>query len=261
MRISAHKESHYIVQVRVVLALILRETRVTFGTAQLGYLWAVVNPAAIVMVLVAIFSTLNTHPPLGTSFVLFFATGILPFDLNRKLSSALMNVFKANQGLMAYPLVKELDVVAARFLLILSTYLLIIFVFFGMLILLDIIAMPREPEQILLAIATTSAIGLGGGLINAVIFGIWPTWQQIDGILTRPLFFLSGIFFLPSFFSPQAQDFLSWNPLIHITEWIREGYYGFYQSPILDKGYVVTWAGVLMLVGFSAERLYRKKIN
>ncbi len=42
-------------QARVIGALVLRETRSAFGDTQLGYLWAIVNPALSTLVLVAIF--------------------------------------------------------------------------------------------------------------------------------------------------------------------------------------------------------------
>lgn len=254
-------ENVFLTQVRVILSLILRDTRVAFGPTKLGYIWAIANPMLSTIILVLVFSAISSRPAIGTSFILFFATGVFPFEMNRKITSSLMHVFKSNKGLMVYPLIKEIDVVIARFSLIFVTYAIIFIIFFSGLILLGLAEAPRAPEQILLALLVTTLIGLGGGLVNAVIFGLWPTWQQIEGIFSRPLFFLSGIFFVPSLFSPEVRYFLSWNPLLHITEWVREGYYGYYQSLVLDKSYVISWAGLLVLIGFGAERLYRKKIS
>ena len=249
------------VQIRVICALILRETRVTFGTAQLGYLWAIANPVFGTAILVFIFSLISRLPPIGTSFVLFFATGILPYELYRKLAASLMNVFSANQGLLAYPLVKELDVVYARSLLIIATYLLVMIIFFSTLVIFGITNWPADLTKILSAISALALMGLGVGVCNAVLKGLWKAWVQIEAIISRPMFFISGIFFIPTLFPPHIRDLLAWNPVLHCIEWFREGYYGSYESVILDKGYIFTWIICVLLAGFGGERLYRKKMT
>lgn len=245
-------------QARVIGALILRETRVTFGKAQMGYLWAVFEPVLGTAALTVIFSIVTRHPPLGTSFALFFATGVLTFQIYQRLSTSLMAVFEANRGLMAYPLVKELDVVFARFLLIVATYLFVFVVFFGGLIMFDLADYPARLDQVLLALLATALIGLGAGLINAVIMLLWPTWKHLHGIISRPLFFISGVFFIPSAFPPDIRYILSWNPLLHCIDWFRSGYYHSYDSPTLDIGYLLMYTLVLLLIAFGSERVYRK---
>ena len=157
------------VQIRVVCALILRETRVAFGTAQLGYLWAIANPVFGTAILVLIFSFIGGHPPIGTSFPLFFATGLLPYEFYKKLTSSLMNVFIANSGLLTYPLVKEGDVIYARFLLITATFLFIMIIFFLCLIVMGLATWPDDLAKVLTAIGAIALIGLGGGVCNAVL--------------------------------------------------------------------------------------------
>lgn len=247
------------VQIRVVCALILRETRVAFGTAQLGYLWAIANPVFGTAILVLVFSFISRHPPIGTSFALFFATGLLPFEFYKKLTSSLMSVFSANRGLLTYPLVKEGDVVYARFLLITATFLFIMAIFFSCLVLLGLATWPADLAKVLAAIGATALLGLGGGVCNAVFIGLWKTWAQVEAIISRPMFFISGIFFIPTVFPPHIRDVLAWNPVLHCIEWFREGYYGSYESVVLDRSYVFTWILCLLLVGFGGERLYRKK--
>ena len=65
---------------RVIVALLLRETRTTFGNSSLGYLWAILTPALGVGLLVLIFSYASRQPPLtGQSLALFFATSPIDF--------------------------------------------------------------------------------------------------------------------------------------------------------------------------------------
>ncbi|MEP1332283.1 MAG: ABC transporter permease [Lentilitoribacter sp.] len=254
-------ENPLLVQARVVVALMLRDMRVTFGTSQLGYFWAVFSPAFGTSMLVVIFSFISRHPPIGTSFGLFFALGIIPFEMYRKINSSLMSVLDQNKGLLAYPLVKEFDVIFARFFLVFLTYLLIMIIFYSGLIVFLGVAPPSRIEQVIAAVGSAALFGLGIGVTNAVLLRLWSSWRQVEGILSRPMFFTSGILFIPTIFPPYIRDLLSWNPLIHVIEWIREGYYPNYHSVLLDKQYLYGWIGGLLVFGMVGERLYRKKVK
>ena len=233
----------------------------SFGAVKLGYFWAIFEPVLGTALLTFIFSLISRHPPIGTSFALFFATGILIYNLYQKLSGSLMAVFEANRGLLAYPLVKETDVVFARFLVILMTYLFIYIIFFGGLITLGLAHFPHRLDVVLLAIGAIAALGLGAGLTNAVIYMLWPTWRRIEAVITRPLFFLSGVFFIPSNFPPTMRYWLSWNPILQAIDLFRVGYYSNYHSQVLDVPYLCMYIAILFFVAFGAERLYRKHQN
>ena len=97
------------------------------------------------------------------------------------------------------------------------------------------------------------------GTTNAVIYSVFKTWKQIEEIFSRPLFFMSGIFYIPERFPPEIVAVLSWNPVLHLVEWMREGYYPNYNSSVLSKPFVLSVAVALLLIGFAGERLYRKK--
>lgn len=211
-------------QARVIGALVLRETRATFGTSHFGYLWAIVTPTAGVAVLVVVFSSIGREPPFGSSLALFFATGILTLEFFNKLSNTLMGTFNANRAMLTYPPIKMADALFARLILISATYLLIMLIFYTGLVLVNLAEWPTYPEQLVLAFATIALLGFGFGTLNAVIISLWDSWLQIEKILTRPLFFISGIFYIPSNLPPEAIAFLKWNPVLHLVEWIRTGY-------------------------------------
>ncbi len=246
-------------QVRVIGALVLRETRTAFGDTQLGYLWAIVNPALSTLVLVLIFSSLGRSPAFGTSFALFFATGILPFQTYSKLSNSLMTAINTSRGLLSYPLVNETDILLSKYILIVLTYLMIIILFFWLIIWGDEAPLPVRVEECASAFLVLTLLGLGAGTTNAVLFRLWPTWKQLESIISRPLFFLSAIFYVPDDFPTHVVKVLSWNPVLHGIEWFREGYYGNYHSSVLSKSYLITCVTILLVLGFFGERLYRKK--
>ena len=247
-----------VLQIRVLLSLVLRETRATFGTSHLGYIWAIITPTASVAILVFIFSLINRQPPFGSSLALFFATGILTLQFFNEFSNKLMTVFNANRALLTYPIIKDVDTLLARSLLIISTYLVIMCIFYSSLIVLEMADFPARIEQVLCAFFATALLGIGFGTMNAVIASIWDTWTQIERILTRPLFFISGIFYVPSHLPPEAIAVLKWNPVLHLVEWFREGFYPNYNSFVLDISYPLYIGTGLLLAGLAGERFFRK---
>ena len=245
-------------QVRVIASLVLRETRATFGTSTFGYVWAIITPSVGVGLMAFLFSLIGRQPPFGSSLALFFATGILTLQFFGELSSKLMTVFDANRALLTYPIIKDVDTLIARALLVAATYTLIMAIFYGALIALGLASLPARPEQVILAFLATWLLGLGFGTLNAVIASLWDTWTQIEKILTRPLFFISGVFYIPSQLPPQAREVLQWNPVLHLVEWFRNGFYPNYNSMVLDVWYPVGVGAAMLLIGLAGERLFRQ---
>jgi capsular polysaccharide transport system permease protein len=246
-------------QARVLGALILRETTAAFGTSQIGYLWAVITPAAGTAILVAIFTAAGRQPPFGESLGLFFATGLLTLDFFSKLNSGLMGAMDANKALLAYPPIRETDVLFARAILVAAVHAAIMAMFFSALAMLGMAGSPAEPADIAAAFAVTFLLGLGFGMLNGVIISVWASWRHIEAILTRPLFFLSGIFFVPSYLPPPIPAWLAWNPVLHCVEWMRSAFYRDYASTVLDRSYVLGCALLLVLAGLMGERISRRR--
>ncbi len=245
-------------QIRVVTALTLRETRMTFGTSHAGYAWAIVQPLVSISFLVFLFYLIGRQAPYGTSLALFFSTAILSLEMHNKLSVSLMRAFTSNKALLTYPMIKRTDTLFARCLLICFTFIIINLVFYGTLIILGLATLPTHPEQIMLAFMTALTLGFGLGCINAILYQRYQAWQHVEKLFARPLFFLSGVFYIPSNLPPEAVAIIQWNPILHIVEWVRTGYYANYESQILDHSYLLSFAALLILIGLFWERITRK---
>lgn len=247
-------------QLRVIGSLILRETRAAFGTSRIGYLWALIVPLMGIIVLVVIFSFGGRLPsPYGGSLALFLALGLLTLQFYTELASKLMTVFTANQALLTYPPIKAVDTLLARFVLISLTYLIINAIFVIALVWFNLADWPAHPHHLMLAFLCTAGIGLGMGTLNAVISSMFNSWQHINQIINRPLFFISGIFYLPSALPSNVLNVLKWNPVMQLIEWMRTGYYPDYNSIVLDIEYICIIMIVLIFLGLTGERLFRHR--
>ena len=234
---------------RTIAALILREMSTTHGRDPGGYLWAIVEPVAALMLLSAIFSFLLRTPSLGTSFPLFYATGYLPFMLFNDVANKMATSIKFSRPLLAYPAVTFFDALLARFLLNILTHLMVGYIIFTTLIFVFGARAEIDLPAILLGYLMASALGIGVGTLNCYLMTSFPIWERAWQIATRPLFIISGIFFLYGDLPPTAQDILWFNPLIHVVGIMRSGFYATYQDDYISVLYISSIAALTFTFG------------
>lgn len=236
-------------RLRVLFALVVREMGTRFGRSAGGYLWAIAEPLGGIILLAVAFSLALRSPPLGTSFMLFYATGIIPFHLFNGMSKGVSGAVGANRGLLTYPVVTALDAVLAKALLSFMTlFMVAVLLCSGIIIGMDL-HVNLELGAVVLAFVMAAALGLGVGTFNCVLFGFFPTWKNIWNVLTRPLFIISGIFFTFESVPAEFQAVLWWNPLVHAIGMMRSGFYGSYDAHYVSILYVFGIAGGTFVVG------------
>ncbi len=245
------------VQGRVIGALILREARTRYGRAQLGYAWALAEPVVLVLTFVAVFKALGRPALYGNSLYLFFATGVLPYLAFRRVSSFVTHALEANRALLSFPVVRPLDTMIARALLEAATVVLVALLILGLPVAMFEAEPPARPVHMAGAFAVLMLLGFGSGVLNAAVIARFESWKAVEPMLSRPLFFISGIFFLPDNLPERVRAALGWNPVLHGVEWMRYGYYFNYRAAGLDAGYLIAWAVVLTLIGLAAARSIR----
>jgi len=247
------------VQGRVISALTLRETRSRYGNRKLGFFWAFFEPLAHVGVFVAIFSSMSRTSPIGDNIGLFILTGIIPFQLFSNIVNNIMSGLTVNKALLGYPQVMPLDIIISRVVIEFVSIALVFIVClifassYGITIKIDNFIQMMEAVVLVVLIAT------GVGMINLSITLSMPSYSNIYAALSRPLYFMSGIFFTMDFLSPEALTYLSYNPLLNIVEWFRSGFYTSFDSSLYDKEYTVTFSLVIFFIGLLIERATSKK--
>ncbi|WP_026613653.1 ABC transporter permease [Ensifer aridi] len=236
---------------RVTAALIVREMSTRYGSKPGGYLWAIFDPVAHVAMMTLIFQVFARMPALGLSFPLFFASGYLPFTFYQRMSSFMAGTMKANKALLSYPVVSPFDAIVSRFVLQLMTDAVVTIVILMMIVELADVTQPMNVAGMVEAAGAAAVLGLGVGTINIVMFARFPLYEQIFGIINRPLFMISGVFFLPEALPNPFHDIILYNPLVHIIMWFRSAVYPEYRADGLDTGYVIEFALVCFVAGLA----------
>lgn len=240
--------------VRVILALMLREMRTTYGKSSLGYLWAIIEPIGAITVLSLAFSVAFENPALGSSFPLFYATGYIPFMVYNTMQNQVGATVRENIQLLFYPRVTYMDAIISRFILISLTQFLSAVVVFTGIFILDDVSQRLDIAALLVAFLTAAFLGLGMGVLNCVIIHLMPSWRQIWSILTRPLFLISCIFFMFDTLPDWVREILWWNPIIHIVGLTRVGFYSVYEGDYIMLGFPLVVAGSTLFLGLALLR-------
>ena len=239
---------------RAVLALMLREMATSYGRSPGGYLWAVLEPVGGIAILTLIFSFGFSAPSLGTNFPIFYATGLLPFMMFNSVCNRVSTALLFSKSLLAYPAVTFVDALLARFLVNTVTQAMVAYVVFGgILMMYDTRTLPA-PLLIAQSLGLTAALALGVGTLNAYLIARFAVWQIIWSILTRPLFLISGIFFLFNAMPHPMRDVIWFNPLVHVVGIMRAGFYPTYNAQYTSTTYVLMVSLVTFAVGLMLLR-------
>ncbi len=245
---------------RTIAALMLREMSTRYGRTPGGYLWAVLEPLAAILFLSLGFSLIMRTPSLGTSFLLFYASGYLPFSLYSMLATMTARAINFSSGLLKYPAVTWIDAVLARFILNSLTQILIgALLIGGIMALVDAHAV-FTAGPVLEATALAILLGLGVGLVNCVLIGLFPLWDTAWSIINRPLFLASGVIYIYEDLPTNAQNLLWYNPILHIIGIFRTGIFPTYSADYASPLYVLMIALALMTLGLILMGRYHRDV-
>ena len=250
------------VQRRVIFALILRETKTRYGKTRIGYLWALFEPMAHMLIFAAIFSFIGRSSPLGGSVAMLVLTGLFPYNLFFNLATQLLNAVEGNRVLLSYPHVTPFDVMVARSILEVATQIVVFSFVLLVLATLDLWDMQVDSViGLIMVVLVGSSLGVGLGLVNAVLAFRFPSYANVFGMIQRPMYFLSGIFFVVGYMSTDIQNIMYYNPIVHLIEWFRSAVYIGYESDFLDKQYLFNFTLAVVFLGLLLLRLVRHKIR
>jgi len=220
----------------------------------------VLEPVGAVIVISIALSFLIRVPPLGNSFLLFYATGYLPFYLYTTLQQHVSLSLNYSKQLLMYPAVSWIDAVLARFFLNFLTCLGVVAIATAGIYSFTETNTFINLVPILTSLSLMALLGLGLGTLNAALFGLFPAWLQVWSILNRPLLVAAGVFFIVEDLPQNAQDILWWTPWIHGTTLFREGMYPTYQPEFSSVAVMLAWSLIPLFFGLLLLRRFHQTI-
>ncbi|KIT15616.1 Polysialic acid transport protein KpsM [Jannaschia aquimarina] len=215
-----------------------------------------------IALLTFIFSAAFRSPPLGISFPIFYATGMLPFLLFNSTTNKIGSCLRYSKQLLAYPTVTFADAVIARTLLTVTTQLMVSYLLLSMSLLLFDTLTSLNLAIVLQGYALAVLLAIGVGTLNCYFTTRFDIYGHAWAILTRPLFIISGVFILYDGIPEPFKSWLWWNPLIHVIGLVRRGFYPNYDAAYVSVTYVLVFSLIPLAFGLVLlRRNYRDLLD
>lgn len=248
-------------QLRVVQAIALRETRTRFGKHSAGYVWALVEPTLWIATFYAMYRLGGRHGPYGMELVPFLATGIITYSLFSKTVERGTSAIDANRALLYYPHVQPIDLILARTALEAATYSIVFVLILGAHALVAQQLVIDDALTVVWGMSLASMLGMSMGLVMCALNVVSNTVERVRGPLMRPLFWISGLFFTANSLPTQIREIMMWNPVLHCSEIVRQGWFPQYHAHHAHSTYVLSWILGLTFAGLLVERAVRHRVQ
>jgi capsular polysaccharide transport system permease protein len=231
----------------------LREVRCRFAGDPIGYAWAFLVPLLWVGTLMGFFTLLGRTPGIPVDTPAFIATGVVPYVLFRYTIASMARVPNTHRGLLHFAGVRISDMLfAAAVLELLNAFIILALVWACIALFFNPVPI-HDPLQAYQGILLTAAIGTSFGRLAAVLGMISDTAKRVIPVILRPMFWISGIFFIATELPPGLLYYFYWNPLLHAIEITRAGVFLDYTSDFADARVAVLMSAGFLLASYVLQ--------
>ena len=171
--------SGWIVQGRVIMALILREVHTLYGSSRLGYLWAVIQTMFGIGIFWGIREIAGARAPHGMSVLMFLLAGFGLWATFSETLTKCMSAVSGNKALLTFPQVTPLDLMLSRTVVVWGTQLSSGCVITGIAAFCGSSLYVSDWTGLFAAFLLTPLLGLGCGMLCASLAVFWPTHEMV----------------------------------------------------------------------------------
>lgn len=247
-------------QFRLIRALVLRDMMTQYAESRAGYIWRIIIPILTIVVFFGLrffrgggAFQFNPYFP----FAIFLVTSFPYWMAFRDTYTRVLTATDRNDPLLVVPHVTVLDMILAKAVAeIVGNVLYFLVLAIGASVLFEF--PPERPAEVLIMYIVASWLGAAMGLLMCPVHRMFPTVTILLNVFLRVGMWISGVLFTMRQIPPAYWPYLSWNPVLHITEGVRQYWSSNYQSPIYSPTYVVGCAFTMTALGLLLERGSRR---
>ncbi len=240
-------------------ALMVREVRARFSGDPLGYTWAFVTPLVWIASIAVIFSLVGRLTPIHTDIISFLIAGMLPYTIFRTTISATMRISKAQKNMRYFANISANDILVASTLMELMNAILIYIVLMAGNELIFSHFEVADPAMTMFGFTLAWGLGASFGHMAVAFTQISEATVRFVPILLRPMFWLSGIFFVANELPGGLLNVMQYNPLLQAIEIMRSASFLGYSSRIADPLIPLAWIVGMNLTAVLIKTLTAKK--
>jgi ABC-2 type transport system permease protein len=245
---------------QVLRMLVLRDLQRQYTKFRLGYLWTIIEPLGMSIVLWFVFSMLLGPRKLGLQpYLLFLSVAILPWWWFTKGIASMSRVFRRNRGELRISLLPtELWVLRALLVTMME------FVLSLPVILVAVILTRDLPGPLIvlfpLGVALQFVLMYGFGLLIASYAVVIPDLARIVRIVMRALFYLTPVLYSISNIPEHIRPFAALNPLVAPLGLYRVGWWPEEHESYFHFGVSLVLCLIVFVVGWVAFKRLEPRI-
>ena len=253
--------SAFSIQKDVVFAIFIREMITRFSSYTFGNIWLILEPLLMMVLFIAIFGARGrgaygfVEPPV------FIFSAFLTFRLLWNYTMKKMVSAKGGtQGMLEYRQIRLFDIFMARSIVEAGIFLVV-----GLIIALGLTWMGYDPwpDDLLHVLGYCFILWLFAaffGILACMVGSFARELEKLISMMTMPLMLLSAVIFPMTIVPPQYWPYLTWNPLLHAMELIREAWFAAYDSPVADFRYFFFSTLICAALAMAVYRLTWRKV-
>lgn len=248
-------------QCKVVGALIMRELHTRYGRENIGYLWLILEPMLLCVMIALLHSRSPTHYGADMKAVPFALVSYCPFIVFRSIFTRADGALESNLPLLYHRNVTIFDVMLSRALLELASAFFAFLFLMGLAVAAGMANPPYRPLLVLCGFGLMFLLSFGLSMIVCAV----THENKAVGRLVHPVGYillpLSAVFTVMDWLPKGYQAIFAWVPMAHIAEFTRYGQFRSASSDFFDLYYVGGWILGTTLVGLLAISAMRGKIH
>ncbi|MBU2811779.1 ABC transporter permease [Acidithiobacillus thiooxidans] len=229
MSANATKETFWFqlsLQLRVIWALMLRETVTRFGREGLGMLWMIAEPALFVVGVMIIFSFIDTGYPYGITPAEWLAVSYPTVLFWRNGTGRVTGAININRALLHHQPIRPMDIIYSRILLEFASGMAVFLFLFPIFIAIGICHVPSNILTMALGWLLIIWFSFGFVLIMAGLAELSETIEKTSHIILYLMLPFCGVF-IPTFLVPEPyRSYLLYFPLVDAVDFFHHGYFG-----------------------------------
>lgn len=243
----------------VIFALFLRELQSKFND-KFGLGWAFLEPFAFIFVLSYLRGLISGDDIHSIPLFIFMMIGMVGLQ---SLTSGLQSVSTSiarNKPLYAFRQVQPISaVVTAGFLECSIKVVVVILLSLGLFLMGDTFEI-NDPLYLIFLFFLLWCFSISLGLLFGIAAAFVPEVDKIKSVLTRPLMFISCVFFSLQDLPEEIWPYLTWNPLVHFNELARYACFESYGQKGVSLSFIIESTIILLFLSLSLYHITWKRV-
>jgi capsular polysaccharide transport system permease protein len=247
----------------VYYALFMREIMTRLFERRFAWFWLFAEPMLFVLTFIVIRTYIIVMDYIaGIDMVLWLITGLVAFFMFRDGLLNGIGAIGSVKALFSYRQLKPIDAIVVRVFTLGVIHTLVMILFILILLGLGYEISPRNLIFSVLAWIGLWGLGLGSGLIVAVLTEFFDGFKKIINVISLPLMLVSGVIVPVQYLPDYAANILLYNPVVHGVEIVRWGLFDNYW--ILNQVnyfYFTSWVVFVLFLGIILQIQFEARMK